>query len=87
MDGTSAGASADGLVLVDGFDGSTIRALVINNFSGVGISITSTDNTVVELIYRHERRGLGRGQHADGRRDQSGRRATRSAGPARAWVM
>ena len=46
LDGTSAGASADGLVLSSGLGGSTISALVINNFSGVGISITSTGNTV-----------------------------------------
>jgi Ca2+-binding RTX toxin-like protein len=46
LDGTSAGASANGLVLGTGSDGSTIRALVINNFAGAGISITTTDNAI-----------------------------------------
>ncbi len=46
LDGTSAGSGADGLVLGSGSDGSTISALVINNFSGTGISITTTDNTI-----------------------------------------
>ncbi len=46
IDGTSAGAGANGLVLGLGSDGTTIRALVINNFAGAGISITTTDNAV-----------------------------------------
>ncbi len=40
LDGTSAGSGADGLDLAAGSGGSTIRGLVINNFSGDGISIT-----------------------------------------------
>ena len=46
LDGTSAGAGANGVVLGSGSDGTTIRALVINNFTGAGISITTTDNAV-----------------------------------------
>ena len=52
LDGTSAGTSSDGLDLAAGSGGSTIRALVINNFSGLnnfsgyGISIESAGNTV-----------------------------------------
>ena len=46
LDGTSAGTSADGLVLAAGSDGSTISALVINNFAADGILITTTGNTV-----------------------------------------
>ena len=39
LNGTSAGASTDGLRLADGSDGSTIRGLVINRFLGDGIEI------------------------------------------------
>jgi len=46
LDGTSAGTGADGLVLAAGSDGSTIRGLVINNFTYAGILITTTGNTV-----------------------------------------
>jgi hypothetical protein len=46
VDGTSAGLSVDGLTLAAGSDGSTIEALVINNFTGDGISVTTTDNTI-----------------------------------------
>ena len=46
LDGTSAGSGANGLDLAAGSGGSTIRALVINNFSGDGISITTTGNIV-----------------------------------------
>ncbi len=46
LDGTSAGTGADGLVLAAGSAGSTIRGLVINNFTYAGISITTTGNTV-----------------------------------------
>ena len=39
LNGTSTGASTDGLRLADGSDGSTIRGLVINRFLGDGIEI------------------------------------------------
>src|SRR5271170_1800289 len=39
INGSSAGAGSDGLDLDTDSDGSTIRALVINDFGGVGISI------------------------------------------------
>ena len=46
LDGTSAGTGVKGLVLAAGSGGSTIRALVISNFAGAGISITTADNTI-----------------------------------------
>ncbi len=46
LDGTSAGPGAAGLDLEAGSDGSTIRALVINNFTDDGVFIASSDNTV-----------------------------------------
>ena len=46
LDGTSAGSSADGFDLAAGSGGSTIRALVINNFAADGILITTTGNAV-----------------------------------------
>ena len=46
LDGTSAGTGANGLVLATGSDGSSVRGLVINNFSDDGISITTTENTI-----------------------------------------
>ena len=46
LDGTNAGGSANGLNLATGSGGSTIRALVINNFTADGILITTTGNTV-----------------------------------------
>ncbi|HNP29217.1 MAG TPA: DUF4347 domain-containing protein, partial [Nitrospirales bacterium] len=47
LDGTSAGA-VDGLRLITGSDGSTIRGLVINQFSSQGIEINNSDgNTIV----------------------------------------
>ena len=47
LDGTSAGTGVDGLVLAAGSDGSTVKALVISNFTDDGISITTTDNAIV----------------------------------------
>ena len=49
VDGTNAGASADGLRLGAGSSGSTIRGLVITNFDGDGIQIDadSSRNTIV----------------------------------------
>ena len=46
LDGTGAGSSASGLDLAAGSGGSTIRALVINNFAADGILITTTGNAV-----------------------------------------
>ncbi len=46
IDGTSAGSGSDGLDLDTGSDGSTIRGLVINDFGGAGISITTSGNLV-----------------------------------------
>ncbi len=46
LDGTGAGSSANGLDLATGSGGSTIRALVINNFKSDGILITTTGNAV-----------------------------------------
>ncbi len=50
INGSSAGAGSDGLDLDTGSDGSTIRALVINDFGGVGISIATSGN-LVESAY------------------------------------
>ena len=47
IDGTNAGAGVNGLTLTTGSDGSTIEALVISNFTGDGISVTTTANTIV----------------------------------------
>ena len=46
IDGTDAGTGSDGLDLETGSDGSTIRGLVINDFGGAGISITTSGNLV-----------------------------------------
>lgn len=46
LDGSSAGADATGLTLGDDSDGSTIRGLVIGNFTNFGIHIKSDDNKV-----------------------------------------
>ncbi len=46
LDGTGAGSSASGLDLAAGSGGSTIRALVIDNFAADGIVITTTGNIV-----------------------------------------
>ncbi len=46
LDGMSAGIFANGLVLAAGSGGSTIRGLVIGGFSGEGIVITSSGNSV-----------------------------------------
>ena len=44
--GSSAGTGSDGLDLDTGSDGTTIRALVINDFGGRGISIATSGNLV-----------------------------------------
>ncbi|VAW31830.1 hypothetical protein MNBD_CHLOROFLEXI01-2116 [hydrothermal vent metagenome] len=46
LDGSSAGASAEGLILDTGSEGSVIRGVVIGNFDGSGILILSNDNKV-----------------------------------------
>ncbi|MCP4388217.1 MAG: DUF4347 domain-containing protein, partial [Gammaproteobacteria bacterium] len=46
LDGSGAGAGVDGLVLATGSDGSTIRGLVINQFSDDGIEVNSDGNTI-----------------------------------------
>ena len=46
LDGTGAGTGSNGLDLAAGSRGSTIRGLVINNFSQDGILIASAGNTV-----------------------------------------
>src|SRR6185295_17059681 len=49
LNGASAGAGADGLHITGG--GSTVRGLVINNFSGDGIELaTNGGNTIVGNI-------------------------------------
>ncbi len=48
LDGTSAGANANGLTLGLGSDGSTVKGLDIENFSSVGIDISSKNNTIVK---------------------------------------
>jgi hypothetical protein len=45
IDGTSAG-TADGFDLTTGSGGSTLRGLVVTNFSGAGFSIATTGNTI-----------------------------------------
>ncbi len=47
LDGSSTGAGLEGLDLDPGSSGSTIRGLVINQFSGDGIQIQSDNNTIV----------------------------------------
>lgn len=48
LDGTGAGVGSDGLQLVIGSDQSTIRGLVIQNFSGDGIEINSSSLNTIE---------------------------------------
>jgi hypothetical protein len=45
LDGTNAGTTVYGLTLSSGSDGSTIRGLVVGNFSALGIQVHSNDNT------------------------------------------
>ncbi len=47
VQGGNAGAGADGLHLAPGSDGSVIRGLVINSWSGDGIELEQSDGTVV----------------------------------------
>ena len=46
LDGTNSGSNVTGLTLATGSDGSTIAALVIDNFTGNGITIRTTDNAI-----------------------------------------
>ena len=48
LDGTSAGANANGLTLGLGSDGSTVKGFDIGNFSSVGIDVRSKNNTIVK---------------------------------------
>ena len=63
LDGTSAGSSADGLDLAAGSGGSTIRALVINNFTADGILITTTGNAVKSSYIGTNDAGTRRGHY------------------------
>jgi hypothetical protein len=47
LNGTSAGAGANGLTLGSGSAGSTIRGLAVNRFSGNGIVIQSNGNSIL----------------------------------------
>ena len=47
LDGSMAGSDVDGLRLGAGSDGSTVRGLVIQRFSGDGIEISSAGNQIV----------------------------------------
>ncbi|GAA4443745.1 VCBS domain-containing protein [Novipirellula rosea] len=47
LDGTNTGAGASGLKLIAGSDGSTIRGLAINRFSGSGVEINNSDNNTI----------------------------------------
>jgi CSLREA domain-containing protein len=49
LDGTNAGAGADGLKITGG--NSTVRGLVINRFSGYGIHLVTAGNNVIEGNY------------------------------------
>ncbi len=46
LTGASAGSGANGINLASGSDGSTVKGLVIDGFSGVGIQVTSANNTI-----------------------------------------
>ena len=48
LKGTNAGASANGLTLGAGSDGSVIRELAINRFSGAGIAISNSQNHTLQ---------------------------------------
>ncbi len=50
LDGSNAG-SVDGLTLLSGASGSTIRGLVINRFSLDGIQLSSSDNNKIECNF------------------------------------
>ncbi len=47
LDGSTAGPAVNGLELGPGSDGSTIKGLIVNRFSGNGIVVASDDNTIV----------------------------------------
>ena len=50
-------------MLAAGSDGSTIKALVINNFTGDGISITTTDNAIQSSYIGTNAAGTAAGSH------------------------
>ena len=64
LDGTGAGSTANGLDLAAGSGGSTIRALVINNFAAAGISITTTDNIILSSYIGTNAAGSASGAEA-----------------------
>ena len=47
IDGGSAGSGASGIVLAAGSDGSTVKGLDIEGFSGDGIDVASANNTIL----------------------------------------
>lgn len=67
LNGASAGSGAHGVHLVDGGDGSTIRGLVINRFSGSGIRVEANDVVIVGNYVGTDTTGmLDRGNSIDG---------------------
>ncbi len=66
IDGTSAGSGANGLTLGTGSGGSTIQALVINNFTGDGISVTTTGNTILSSYFGTTAAGTAAGSQPMG---------------------
>ncbi len=69
LDGSQAGASAQGLYLLTGSAGSTIRGLVINRFAAQGITIYTASNTVQSCFIGTDLSGtnaLGNGQDGIG---------------------
>ena len=47
LDGQNAGAGSDGLRIIAGGGGSTIRGLAINRFGDDGIEISGSDNNTI----------------------------------------
>ena len=51
LNGTSAGASTDGITLTTGASGSTVKGFVINRFGGRGIYLNDSDNNTIQGNY------------------------------------
>ncbi|RJF96743.1 DUF4347 domain-containing protein [Noviherbaspirillum cavernae] len=51
LNGASAGTSANGLTLLSGASGSTIKGLVINRFNGYAIDLNGTANVTIQSNY------------------------------------